>query len=363
MSSEHEYEEHHEYGEHHDHQDHEHHEPDHEHHDGCGCHEPPECADCDPDLIDELKCQAEGTAAQAAYNAASQPALQQARLDYATTRTAYRTSRAAATLEVEELQHKVKQLVERIRCQIKQDDVAQCLEKAFRRICRRLDACGDGGGCCSTGDCTFDKTCPESYDELVSRIAEYQARLERDKTCFTLLIGEPAALTARVEAVKAEIVAITAALEGDQATLDLKKQYVAALVAQRHLDLVWNGFARTQSFIDCLCRALTCWTKGSDAISVLTGCKAVMDCQEAARQAYCDDLRTKTVDEVLMEYERLCGDDQCGDEREDEGEPSDDDSGHDGGSDDEDQDDDARCGCEHGHKHRRRHHRHGHRHD
>jgi hypothetical protein len=319
-----------------------------------GYHEHTECEDCDPDLIDDLKCQAEGIAAQAAYNAATQPELLKASEDYATARGAYRTARAAATPQVQELRHQAKQLVERIRCQINQDQVVDCLDRAYRHICHRLEKCGDGGGCCSADDCAFDKTCPDSYDELVRQIAEYQARVDREKACFATLIGEPAALTVRVAAVKAEIDAINADLAGDQATVDLKKLYVAALVAQRHLDMVWNGFSHTRDYVDCLCRALTCWTKASDAVSVLTGCKAVKDCQKAARQKCCDDLATKTVEEILLEYERLCGSERCEDE--DTPAPSDDD-------DEDHEEDDPPCHCDHGHEHRRSHHRHKHRHD
>ncbi len=350
MSAEHEHRD----DKHHDHDSHDHDSHDHDGHDhDCGCHTPPPgCEDCDPDLIDDLACQAEGIAAQAAYNAQSQPELQQAGTDYATARSAYRAARTAATLEVQDLRHQTKQLIERIRCQIKQDDVADCLDRAYRHIRCQLDECGTGGECCAAEDCDVDKTCPEDYDELAGRIGEYEGRLLREKECFATLIAEPEALTARVAAVKAEIDAINADLGADPATVDIKKVYVSALVAQRHLDQVWNGFAQTKDYMDCLCRALTCWTKLSDAVSVLTGCKAVKDCHLQARRKRCEDLAAKTVEEVLLEYERLCGNDSCDDDTQD-----DDSDDHDH---DHDHDDD--CGCDHGHEHRRSHHHHSHHH-
>jgi hypothetical protein len=362
--------EHESYGDSHHHDGDDHGHDDHDD-DGCGC------PDCDTDLIDDLKCQAKGIAAQAAYNALTQPDLEKATTDYATARTAYRTARSAAVQAVEEQRHKVQQLLDRIRCQINQDDVVECLDRAYRCVCRQLDKCGDSGGCCSPDDdCSFDKTCPDDYDELITRIAEYQARLDREKACFTTLIGEPAALTARVAAVAAEIAAIEAALSGTPATtpaatpsvpgttaapaepLDLKKQYAATLVARRHLDEVWNGFARTQDYVDCLCRARICWTKASDAVSVLTGCKAVKDCERDAREQWCVDLRTKTVEEVMMEYERLCAAEGSEDDGHTETPPADD-----SGYPDDAEDDDPPCGCRHGHTHRRSHHEHAHRHD
>jgi hypothetical protein len=344
---------------------------DHDHDDDCGCGRHSDCADCDPDLIDELACQAEGIQAQATYNNQTQADLKTASDSYSTTRAAYRTARATAAVDVQDLRHQVKQYADSIRCKIKQERVVECLDEAFEHICRRLETCGVGGGCCSTDDCDYDKTCPDSYDELVSRIADYTDRLEHEKSCFNTLIGEPEELPKRVAAAKKEIEDIDAALKGDQATLDLKRQYAAALVAQRHLkwDMIWNGFRHTQDYIDCLCRALTCWTKANDAISVLTGCQAVMDCQQRAREKCCDDLRTKTVDEVLLKYERICGSERCKDTDPGSTDESGDDSAEDDNDNDNDNDDgsdehdDAPCGCEHGHRHRRHHHRHAHRHD
>ena len=283
------------------------------------------CEECDPDLIDELKCHAQGIAAQAAYNATSQPELETARTQYDTTRKAYRTARSGAALEVQDLRHQIKLLVERIRCLIKQHRVVECIDEAYEKICHQLDECGPSGGCCADPDCDFDKHCPDDYRELERRIADYEAHLEKDKACFNSLVGEPAALTARVAAYKAEVDAVSAALQADPATTDLKQVYASALVAQRHLKSVWHGFPETKDFIDCLCRALTCWTKAADAVSVLTGCKAVKDCHRDARAKRCQNLADHTVDEILVEYEHICGHDPCADENHDES--SDDDRG------------------------------------
>jgi hypothetical protein len=284
-----------------------------------------DCEECDPDLIDELKCHAQGIAAQAAYNATSQPDLETARTQYDTTRKAYREARSGVVLEVQDLRHNIKHLIERIRCLIKQRRVVECLDEAYEKICRQLDECGTPGGCCADRDCDFDKDCPEDYRELVRRIADYEAHLEKDKACFNSLVGEPAALTARVAAYKAEVDAVIAALQADPAATDLKQVYASALVAQRHLKFVWYGFPETKDFIDCLCRALTCWTKAADAISVLTGCQAIKDCHRDARAKHCQELADNTVDEILVEYEHICGHDRCEDE--DNGDSSEDENG------------------------------------
>jgi hypothetical protein len=108
-------------------------------------------------------------------------------------------------LEVQDLRHNIKHLIERIRCLIKQRRVVECLDDAYEKISQQLDECGTSGACCAEPDCDFDKDCPEDYRELVRRIADYEAHLEKDKACFNSLVGEPDALTDRVAAYKAEV--------------------------------------------------------------------------------------------------------------------------------------------------------------
>lgn len=287
-------------------------------------------------MIDEMKCHAQGIAAQAAYNSTSQPELETARTQYDTTRKAYRKARSDAALEVQDLRHQIKLLIERIRCLIKQHRVVECIDEAYEKICHQLDECGTSGGCCADPDCDFDKHCPDDYRELQHRIAEYEHHLTKDKDCFNSLVGEPAALTARVAAYKAEVDAVSAALQADPATTDLKQVYASALVAQRHLKHVWYGFPETKDFIDCLCRALTCWTKAADAISALTGCKAVKDCHRDAHDKRCQNLADHTVDEILLEYEHICGHDPCQDKDHDKPDGDDKGYGGEGGSGEDD---------------------------
>ncbi len=331
--------------------------------DDCGCGSSGS-EDCDPDLLDDLTCRAAGVAAQAAYNAEAKPALDEARQKYSAVRTDYRKARSEAALEVQDLRHQVKQLIERVRCQFEQKKHIDCLDDAFCEVVKELKKCGGTSGCCSSDPCEFDVSCPPTLEELQARLAEYAGRLQREKDCFDRLAAEPAAVTARVAAAKAEIAAAAAELEGDQAVLDVKKVYVALLVAQRHLQQVWGGFKRTQDFLDCLCHALTCWIKATEAVSVLTGHAAVKECRRDAARKRCTDLAEHTADEVLLAYERLCGDDPCADpdedppedECEEPEEPEDDcdddnDDDSDDGDDDEEHDPDCDCGNEHHHRH------------
>lgn len=261
--------------------------------------------ECDPSSIDDLVCRAKGVAAQAAYNAQYQPDIEKAQKDYDTARKAYREARHEAALAVQDLKHQVKHLVERIRCLIEQDRVVRCLDEAFEEVSGQLDCCEGPLGCC-VEEYEYDPTPPTKYRKLVRRIATYQREVDRAKACFGVLVGEPAALAQRVADAKAAVDKVTASLAEDPAKVDLKRVYAEALVAQRLLARIWNGFADSAAFVDCLCRALTSWSTGAEVVSVLTGAQAVEECRRGAAEAWCTSLRANPVDEILAGYDRLC---------------------------------------------------------
>ena len=315
------------------------------------CPPPPETSCCEPG-VDDLKCVAAGDKAKAVYNDTFEADLAKAKIDYEATRKAYRTEQHDAAPIVQDLENQIRHLVERIKCQIEQDRVWKCLDKAFCKVLEELKCCPTPKPCCSE-DCEFplDDIEDKSAAELAVLIAEYQKRIDDAKKCFNDLLGEPAALKTRVAEAKNEVAAITTDLGGDQAKLDLKRLYARALVAQWRIKKIWGGFGQVQKFVDCLCQALICWTKGCRAVYDLTGAKAVAECVEQSKKDRCDKLRNETVEQVLATYDRLCAKPECDDEPADEDEDS---------SDDDDSDDsDDDCDChKHHHHHRSKHHHH-----
>jgi len=282
---------------------------------------------CDPQLIDDVTCRTVGVAAQATYNATYHDQLEKAKTDYDKTRKDYRTKRHDAALQVQDLKHQIKHLIERVRCMIEQKRVTRCLDDAFDKIVDELRCCPADEGCC-VDECEYvvDDVDELEYAALLKRIVTYQRTVDDAKDCFTKLVGEPDALVKRVEAVKALVDTINTSLAADQATTDLKRVYATALVANRDIHRIWAGFEQTHDFVDCLCRALSCWTKGCEAISILTGAKAVAECKQAAQKAHCDALKTNTVDEILACYDKICPNDRpCSDSSSDDDDGSDDD--------------------------------------
>ena len=80
-------------------------------------------ARCDPDLLDDLKCKAEGIQKQADYNAEHGKELDDARTAYMAARAAYNTVRRDAEHPVAKARSHLEELEDRIRCQLDRDDV------------------------------------------------------------------------------------------------------------------------------------------------------------------------------------------------------------------------------------------------
>jgi hypothetical protein len=286
---------------------------------GTDCLEPPPDPHCKPHLIDEIACRSEGLNARAKYDSANTKDLGAAKDKYDAQRIKYREERRKKASEVQDLRHQVKHLLERIRCHIEQKRVWQCLDQAFCVVVDELACCDDTYGCCADGECEFPTDLPPADDsctpcdalrqrtkDLTQRITDYETRTKTARDCFERLAGEADALTKRVTDATDDIKAITAELSSDEASTDLKRTYTKALVANRDIQRIWNGFAQTQDYVDCLCWALTCWTKGFAAISELTGELAIAACQQGKAEAHCTHLREKTVEETLAVYDKLC---------------------------------------------------------
>ena len=285
------------------------------------------CPDCDPSLLDDLKCRAKGIQAQAEYNAQKMEELTQARTQFDSARSAYSAARTAAAPIVQELRHQLAQVIDQLKCLVDDDGEIRLLDRAYATIKERLEECGDTSGCYFEDDCDFDgdvHDCPP--EDIAGKIADIDRRTKAAKAAFVDLIAEPTNLPKRVTDLQAEVNAIVTKMAADPRTVDFKQLYAAALVARRHLAAIWRGFEHVNAYVDCLCAALTCQLKGHTAISVLTGRAAVHKCHREAAEARCEHLRTHTVDEVMAEYIRLRSSDHYGrrEEPEDEQEKGED---------------------------------------
>jgi hypothetical protein len=284
------------------------------------------CADCDPDLLDHIKCQAQGIKAQADYNAAHLDELNAARTKYDDARHAYGEARKTARPAVEDLGKQLGQVLEQLKCLVDNTRKIGLLDEAFAVVRRRLQECHPPMGCYFGDECDFGDHRRCAPEDIASRIADIERRAQWAKTVFTDLIGEPAEIARRVTARQAEVAAIVTGMATDSRTVDFVALYAQALVAQWRLQAIYRGFPHVNAYVDCLCRTLTCQLKGHDAIAHLKGRQAVEQCHQDAETARCERLRTQTADEVMAEYLRLKEDPR---RREEAGRDRDDDRGRD----------------------------------
>ena len=273
--------------------------------DGPEEHQTP-CAECDPGLLDHLKCRAAGIQAQADYNKAHEDDLTKARADYDGARSAYGAARSAAQPKVDDLRKQLSQVIDQLKCLVDNEHKIHRLNRAWRHVEHRLRDCDPNEGCMFDDDCDFDDAAEGCRPEDIgSVIADIERRTAAAVTVFADLIAEPANLTKRVDALKAEVDNIVTQMASDSRSVDFKALYAAALVARYHLDTIWRGFEHVNAYVNCLCRALTCQLKGYTAVSHLKGRQAVHQCHKDQDAAACQQLKDHTADEVMAEYIRL----------------------------------------------------------
>lgn len=261
---------------------------------------------CDPRVLDELRCEAKGIEAQAAYNAKTKDELDQARTKYDGARAAYSQARSAAAHAVHDLEKQIGSVIEQLKCLVNDDHQTWLLGRAFHRVEERLEQCGHYSGCYFEDDCDFGEEvleCPP--DDIAAAIADIERRVSAAKNAFADLIAEPTNLPTRVTDLRKEVDDIVKKMAEDPRTVDFKQLYAAALVAQWHGLTIWHGFEHANAYVDCLCKTLSCQFQGHTAISKLTRRQAVHACHDEASKARCDHLRTQTADEVMAEYIRL----------------------------------------------------------
>jgi hypothetical protein len=267
---------------------------------------PQPCADCDPELLDNLKCKAVGIQAQADYNKAHEDALTQARTQYDGARSAYTSARSAAKPDVDDLGKQISQVIDQLKCLVDDERKIRLLDDAFWRVERRLRDCNPKQGCTFYDDCDFDDMVRDCRPEdIASGIADIERRTAAAADAFTRLIAEPADLTKRVADLKAEVADIVSKMASDSRSVDFKMLYAAALVARYHEQTIWHGFEDVNAYVDCLCRTLTCQIKGYEAVSELVRIQAVHQCHDEQKKTRCKNLEDHTADEVYAEYLRL----------------------------------------------------------
>ncbi|MFF0014122.1 hypothetical protein [Streptomyces sp. NPDC005374] len=264
------------------------------------------CADCDPSGLDTLKCDAEGIKKQAEVTTEAAAKIAERRTRYDVARAKYTQAHEGAAKVVEESGVQLNQLLERLKCTIDDDRVVARLRRAHQAVQTKLDECGGAAGCCADDDCDFDTDVSDvPLSELNARRADAARHTAQAEKCFDDLIGEPEELTKRTTAIKEELAKISEAMGKGEQGPALVRLYARLLVVKQWIDDVWRGFAGSNDYVNCLCKALTCSLKGWQALAIIEGAIATAECREKSAEERCTELRHSLVEELLAEYSKL----------------------------------------------------------
>lgn len=262
--------------------------------------------DRDLSALDKLRCEFEGDKAKSTYYTGIEKGLQDRKALFETSVEAYEKARAAAEPALKTARNTIEDLLKKLRCISGCD--RELLDEAWNEVLVRVERCSaSNGGPCIDDDCKFDdNVCDVDLGELRSRKAAYDARVTVAEAAFDELTKEPAALTARIVTLQAEVAAVGKEL-GAEAPVDPELTYIKALVAEYHAesDQVWAGFAYPNAYEDCLRRCLRCSIRGRRALTEIVGEIAVQECKAAKRLARCVALKANLAVEAKKEADEL----------------------------------------------------------
>jgi hypothetical protein len=285
------------------------------------------CSDCDLEAVEDQACSAKRFQKQADVANESLAQLTEFKTKFGTARNDYQAARDAAQADIAAARTQLKDVLGQLRCRL-DDHTEECLKDARDKVVDQIRECAGEPGCC-VGECEFDSS-PGDDDAaaLSGRIERYRREVKKASECFKSLIAEQAALPVRAKALRDAVAAIAAEVAAENPAKDWARLYARALVARWQLrkEQLWQGFPTVNAYVDCLCAALTCALKGWEAIAILEGTKAEMDCKAEAADAACKKKQENIVDEVMREYVCLCPPDD--DDDDDDYPPRDDDKGH-----------------------------------
>ena len=202
------------------------------------------CRDCDPDLLDDIKCRAKGLQARADYNAQHMEALDKARGQYELARAAYTAARTAARPLVEQAESDLRCLIEGLECLINEDEdarrkIVEEVHRAFWEVQDRIRECGSKTGCYLDDDCDFvDVGDCQPYD-VPARLADITHRTAKAEACFADLIAIPVKLPTDVTALQEEVSAVSDGANSKPSDEVLIELYAKALVARQHGYDIW----------------------------------------------------------------------------------------------------------------------------
>jgi hypothetical protein len=267
------------------------------------------CTTCDLAEIDTMTCTAKKFARQAAVMNEAAPNLDAYRTQYDDARAKYSAARTAALADLDAIRQVLDDLVEQLRCRLKDDDL-ECLERSCEEVFAKIDDCSEPPGCQSPCD-DSDAAGMDTTDDLEALAAEIERRrrnLADSAAYFTALVAEPDDITAQVAKLRTMATDLAAKVEAGGDGSKVVEWYAAWLILDRSArwERLGRGFTSVSAYMDCLCSLLRCLVSGWTVLATLEGRKAELDCYETARKDACSKLKADVLQALLDTYEECC---------------------------------------------------------
>jgi hypothetical protein len=263
---------------------------------------------CNPETIDAQVCYAKRIERQAEVSIEGREKTDPRREQFKAAKEAYTAAFNAATADVEAASEQLEQLRKDLGCRLS-DEAKECLGQVWDKLKYEIDACGGTKPGCREFDCTFDDSVgdDETQASLAGRIQSFRQRAAEFGAYFDTLIARQTSLPAAAAAAKAAVEALASDAAADTAGKNALELYARAIVLRWTLEGVFGGFPTIQSYLDCLCRTISCLLEAWAAIVKLEGAKAERTCKDEKDKERCDELKANPVEELLERYKKDCG--------------------------------------------------------
>jgi hypothetical protein len=261
---------------------------------------------CDPATIDSQVCTAKRIERQAEVSKEGREKTDPKREQFKAATEAYTAAFNAAKADLDAAGEKLEQVRKDLGCRLS-DESKHCMREAWDKVKEEIEACGTKLGC-REFDCTFDDTVgdDETQASLAGRIQSYRQRAGELGAYFDTLIERQTSLPQQATQARQAVDALASDAAADTTGKDALKLYARAIVLRWTLNRVLGGFPTIQSYLDCLCRTLTCQLEAWAAIVTLEGAMAERKCKDDAEQERCDELKANPVERLLDRYEKDC---------------------------------------------------------
>jgi hypothetical protein len=266
-----------------------------------------DAAYCDPATIDSQVCTAKRIERQAEVSKEGREKTDPKREQFKAAKDAYTTAYNTAKADLDAAGEQLEQLRKDLGCRLS-DESKNCLHEAWEKVRDEIEACGTKPPGCREFDCEFDDEVAEDETQasLAGRIQSYRQRARELGEYFDTLIERQTSLPEQAAQVKQAVEALASDAAADTTGKDALKLYARAIILRWTLKGVLGGFPTIQSYLDCLCRTLTCQLKAWAAIVTLEGAMAERKCKDDAEQERCDELKANPVEVLLDRYAKDC---------------------------------------------------------